>query len=225
MDISQLATLGVLALIDSTSIGTLVIPLLMILTVRAVRSRSIALYLLTVAAFYLLVGIAIMLGATALANRVAGAFDTRIAIWSQLAIGVILFAASWKMGGKNADPERVKRLIARGTQPGAIVSIALTATVLELATMVPYLAAIGTLTASDLNVPMRVGILALYCLVMIAPATLIVAVFRALGGRFRPQLARFADWIQRQVEETMAWLVGIAGFFIVANAIARLNLG
>ena len=106
-----------------------------------------------------------------------------------------------------------------------IISIALTATELDLATMLPYLAAIGTLTASDLNVPMRIGFLAIYCVVMIAPATLIVIAFRALGNRFRPQLARLADWIQRQVEEKMAWIVGIAGFIIAASAVSRLNLG
>ena len=59
-----LAGLAGLALVDSTSFGTLVLPLMMLLAPQ-VRTRNLVVYLATIAAFYFAVGVALLAGARA----------------------------------------------------------------------------------------------------------------------------------------------------------------
>lgn len=64
---SVIAVVG-LALLDSLSLGTLVIPLALIVHWRAVRVPALTTYLLTVAAVYFLLGLGILLGSPAWAQ-------------------------------------------------------------------------------------------------------------------------------------------------------------
>ena len=71
--------LVVLALIDSTSFGTLLIPVWLLLAPGRLRAGRVLVYLGTVAAFYLAVGIVVLLGAGAFLDRFGDALDTRAA--------------------------------------------------------------------------------------------------------------------------------------------------
>lgn len=66
MNTELIAVLVLLALIDSTSFGTLLIPLCLMLAPGLPRPGRILLFLGTVAGFYLLLGIALLLGASTL---------------------------------------------------------------------------------------------------------------------------------------------------------------
>jgi hypothetical protein len=90
--------------------------------------------------------------------------------------------------------------------------------------MVPYLGAIGLLSTSDLGWPARVATLAAYCLVMVLPALAIIGVVYLAGDRLWDRVERFAAWIARQTEETVAWIVGIVGLLLAADAVGRLQL-
>ena len=61
MTAAALAGLAGLALVDSTSFGTLVLPLMMLLAPQ-VRTRNLVVYLLTIAVFYFGVGVALLAG-------------------------------------------------------------------------------------------------------------------------------------------------------------------
>jgi hypothetical protein len=52
------AALAVLALIDSTSFGTLLIPICLMLSPERLRARRIVLYLTVIGAFYFVLGVA-----------------------------------------------------------------------------------------------------------------------------------------------------------------------
>src|SRR5918997_6469999 len=96
MTLGLVAALAGLALLDSTSIGTLFIPIWLMLTPGRLRLSRFAVYLGTITVFYFLVGILIVLGA----SRLIGHLDGQVALWLQLAIGVVLFAVSFRFDGK-----------------------------------------------------------------------------------------------------------------------------
>ncbi|MFE6968600.1 GAP family protein [Isoptericola sp. NPDC057653] len=109
--------LVVLALVDSTSFGTLLIPVWLLMSPGRPRPARLLAYLGTVAAFYLAVGIAVMLGAGAVLDRYGAALDSRPAMILQLLLGLGLFALSFRFDGKKAAA-RAER---EGAKPGRLV--------------------------------------------------------------------------------------------------------
>ncbi|CAA9402119.1 MAG: hypothetical protein AVDCRST_MAG35-968, partial [uncultured Quadrisphaera sp.] len=74
---------------------------------------------------------------------------------------------------------------------------------------------------SDLTLAQRTGVLAGYCLLMVAPALALLA-GRVLGSaRVEPALAWIAAQTERMGGETTAWLVGIVGFLVARDAVVR----
>ena len=64
--------------------------------------------------------------------------------------------------------------------------------------------------------------LAGYVLLMIAPALVLSAVRRAASSRMEPRLRRLEAWMNARSGGTTAWIVGILGFLLAANAVATL---
>lgn len=235
---TSLAGLAVLALVDSTSFGTLLIPIWFLLTPGRVRVARLLVFLGTVATFYLAVGLALTAGAGAVLERTAGALDGPAATTVQLVLGVGLLVASFAieppkaLGGARRAERRPGRLLrwrervmtAEGGAAtyGSVAVLALTATALELATMLPYLAATGLIASSDLAPAGRVGVLAAYCLVMVLPALVLLGLRLVARRLVEAPLARLAAWFERTGAETTAWVVGIAGFLVARDAAARL---
>ena len=260
MPTDLLLPLAGLALLDSTSFGTLLIPLWLMLAPGRLRMQRVLVFLATVAAYYLALGIALLAGATTLADLLAGFLASPAAAWVQLVLGVGLFAASFAIGRKDREPKattvpeaadavvvgggtspvtasprpeqpkpgRAGRWRARAMGEGrgvpALMGLALAAAVVETASMVPYLSAIGLLTAAD--VPMASGALVLagYSLLMIVPALVLLLVRVVAYPWVRGALQRLEAWLTRTAAETTAWIVGIVGFLLARDAIVRTGL-
>ncbi|PRY00991.1 GAP family protein [Allonocardiopsis opalescens] len=222
MTIGLVLTLGALALVDSTSFGTLGIPVyLMVATRRSVAARLLA-FLGTIAVFYFAVGVALMLGLSAVMENFGEALDSRPAYWAQLAIGVGLFVLSFRFDSKKRPGPDASRWEHRLSSPGAMVLLALTAALLEVATMVPYLAAVGMMTTSELPPAQWLPLLGGYVLVMILPALVLLGL-RAVAGRWlEPKLARLSAWIQRNAASAVGWALAIVGFLLARDAAAYL---
>nr|BFE73706.1 hypothetical protein GCM10020092_070070 [Actinoplanes digitatis] len=158
MDLALLGSLAALALIDSTSFGTLLIPIWLLLRPGPARAGRISIFLGTVAAFYFAVGLAVALGAGAFLPRIGGLLGTRPVAWAQLVLGVALFFVSFRLdrgrrkssGGGRLIRWRERALADRGGVAG-LAGLALAAAAAEVTTMLPYLAAIGLLTTSGLD--------------------------------------------------------------------------
>lgn len=234
MDILSLLGLVGLALIDSTSIGTLVLPIVLLL-LPGFRTRRFLLYLATIAGLYFGIGLALLLGATQLVRQFGGALDTPAAHWGQLIIGVALFALSWFIhpGRKNAEraqqglppePSRWEARLAGSTGVAAVMLVALLAGTAEVATMLPYLAAVGILTASNLPLAGTVPILAGYVVVMCLPALVLLGIRLGLGERASSRLQKVRDWVTRQAAASLPWVIGIVGFLLARDAAWRLGL-
>lgn len=234
-------TLVVLALIDSMSFGTLLIPVWLLTAPGKVRVGRMLVYLGTVALAYLALGAVLLVSARAFLDAHAEILHSPVFLIGQFLLGVALVAVSQFMDTRRARARAAERAAAgggrlvrwRGRIMGegdrrsastiALAALALTAVAIEAASMLPYLAAIGVITAQDLGGPAPIVLLAGYCLVMIAPAAcLTIARVIAHDALQRP-LTRLDQWLTRHATATTAWIVGIVGFLLAAHAIFDLG--
>jgi hypothetical protein len=95
---------------------------------------------------------------------------------------------------------------------------------IEVLSMVPYLAAIGLLTAADLGAPPRVALLTGYVVVMVLPALLLLGVRTALGRRIEKPLQLVSAWMSRHLDGALGWILAIVGVLLVRDAVLRLHL-
>lgn len=251
MTLALAGSLLALALLDSTSFGTLLIPIWFLLAPGRVPVARILVFLGTVVTFYLGLGIALLFGVDALISNTEEWLDSPAVIRGQLILGAGLFVLSFFIGrkkdrndnGAGAGSGRLSRLRSRALgldatdsagEPGSVkttggygglIALALGAVALEVATMLPYLGAIGLLSTSSLETPGRIGSLALYCVVMVLPALVLLALRVLARRKIEPMLQRIAAWMERSAGEMTAWIVGIVGFFLAGDAYQRLPDG
>lgn len=267
-----LLSLAALALVDSLSIGTLLIPVFLLLSPGKVRVGRVVLYLVTIAAFYLAVGLLFLWG---LVNVVDAAADfltspagsiIRLVIGAGLLIGSFFIPTSQKKDVKQpvstasasslegfagqdagahagtdagvdapaasapspAKPGRVMRwrdrLLAPETTRIALMSVAVAAGLVEVATMLPYIVAMTMLADVGIDTSVRIVSLVGYCLVMIAPALVLLLLRIVAAPLITRPLERLAAWMQRTGAENTAWIVGILGFLIARAAANDLGL-
>ena len=230
MSVGLVLSLAGLALLDSSSIGTLFIPIWFLLTPGRIRVGRIVLYLGTIAVFYFGVGLLISLGAGSAISAFGDALRTTAALWVQLAIGVGLFVLSFRF-----DPKRQKRkpgggaiqrwrdrTMSEDTSVRWLMGLAVLAGLTEVATMLPYLGAIGIMTTSGISTLTVVVLLAGYCVVMIVPAGVLLTLRLTAAKTVEPLLQRLNDWIMTKGASATGWIIGIAGFLIARDAAARL---
>jgi hypothetical protein len=237
------APLVVLALIDSTSFGTLVIPIWLMLAPGRLRTGRILLYLFTIAAFYLVLGVVLTAGATAFLEQLRDVLGRTPAQLLQLLVGIVLLVLGLtvepltkagkakraaKRDARRAErgPDRIQRWRAQATTGEAsvygLMMLAVTAAAIEAASMVPYLAAVGLITTSDLSVAQSVAVLAGYCLVMVAPAIVLLTTRIVLHEQISPALGRFERWLSRNSREAIAWVLFLLGLYLAAGAVQAL---
>lgn len=241
VDLVVLVGLAGLALVDSTSFGTLVIPLVLLVQPR-VQPGRIALYLATIGAFYLVLGLVLFGGATWARSALSGAGDALSSTTSttayiiQTVIGAGLFALSFRYDAKpvagrkaarQGRPTRLERwreaAMGERASVGAVITLALGAGVVEAASMLPYLAAIGILTTADVSLSTGAAVLTGYVLVMLAPALILLIARLAIGGRLESPLTRVRDWMVRHTAGALGWVIGIVGVLLVLDAVRVLG--
>ncbi|CAM4067130.1 hypothetical protein GCM10009799_46810 [Nocardiopsis rhodophaea] len=214
-----------LALLDTVSVSTLAIPIWFLLTPRSLRIGNVLAYLLLVGSAYLVLGILLM----GLLNRVRSPLEEALASPAgDTALAVagagFLLAGLWH-GVRPQESSRRGRLtewrnaaVGENATTRGLVTVALIAVLIEVATMFPYLAALDILTRSAAPWHTGIAVLALYCLVMIAPALLATLVLLVSRGLMRPVLARVDRWLRANARENTAWLLAIVGILLLSNS-------
>ncbi|WP_293696134.1 GAP family protein [uncultured Agrococcus sp.] len=226
-----------LALIDSTSVGTLFIPVWLLLASGRVRAGRFAVYLGTIVVFYFAVGIVIALGAdvafSQLAELLADDNDSPAIRITQIVIGVSLFAWGWWLGSKKRRERKREsgrlmqwreRAMTGAGSSAALMTLAILAAVIELASMLPYLAAIGLMTAADIGWIGTGLTLAAYCLLMVLPAVVLIVLRILAHDRVEPVLRRINDWIAKHSDTLLSSALCGIGIYLVLNALAVLFL-
>lgn len=215
-----------LALLDSLSIGTLVIPLGLILMWRSVRVPALAAYLLTVAAVYFALGVAMLLGFTGLSSYMERIADTPVFPWFTLVLGAILaiYGICAPNPVKPAAGELPKQLSKpiRTSLP-KMIALGLGASLTEAATMLPYIAAMGIISNWDTPMAGQVIAVAAYCGVMIAPTVILAAIALVAGQRFFPRLEKAVPRLQYEAKVTLLWIAAIVGIYMVVNSVGALR--
>ncbi|SDE16222.1 GAP family protein [Streptomyces prasinopilosus] len=229
MNTGLLLSLAGLALLDSASMGTLFIPIWLMLSPARVGMGRILVYLASIAVFYFGVGLLVVLGADAVFSAAGDALESRTALWIQLVIGVGLFLLSFRFapkkgeaGGRDASSRWRERSETRSASVLWIVGLALLAALVEVATMLPYLGAIGMLTTSGLDGAAVVALLAGYCVIMILPALVLLVARTMARDRMQPPLDRLNAWFSKRADGALGWVLAIVGFLVARDAVARL---
>lgn len=239
--ITFFSSLMILALIDSTSFGTLLIPVWLLMTSNRVRVDRFFIYLFTVAGLYFLFGLVIMFGADILLNRYGTLLESKQLLVGKLILGVILLIISQLMDSKKARLRASERAAKGGGRilnwrkrvmgdnnssknaQMTLIGLALTAVILEIATMLPYLAAIGLITVESSTWSTSVLLLLGYCIVMILPALLLLIGRLVAQKTLSAILVRLDNWLTKHAQSTTAWIIGIVGFLLATNAIFDLK--
>lgn len=231
-------TLLVLALVDGLSIGTLLIPVFLLLAPGRLRAGRILLYLATIAVFYLAVGVLLMLGMVNLIEVAAAVIASTPGQIVLFLLGAGLLAAGIVMGTRASmakkdaaqprAPGRLLRWRARvldeSASPVAVMGVAVAAGIVEVASMLPYLVAMTMIASEPIALPAQFGLLAAYCAVMVLPAIVLLVARLVAAGAVAGPLQRFSDWMQRTGTENTAWLLGIAGFFLARSGATEIGL-
>ncbi len=236
MNGSLLGGLVVLALIDSTSFGTLRIPVWMLVQQR-IRVAAVLTYLVTISAFYWALGILLLTGAGFLRDILADLGRNTLLTWVQLVVGAVLFGVSFLFGRKQAErraqrrggrPSRSDRWRHRVTgdqaRLGTVATVAVLAGLVEAASMLPYLGAIGLLTTSGMGAGPQALTLTGYVLLMAVPALVLLATRVMAHRRIEPFLMRLDAWMQRNSQEVIGWILAIVGFMLYADAAQILRI-
>lgn len=235
MDLPLLGALAGLALVDSTSIGTLVLPLVLLLAPRVHVGRY-ALYLATVAGFYFVVGLVLVFSAGALAEAAGGLMEVKAVRQAQLILGIGLLAygvvgdkllAWWhRRSGTPEGPGRAARwrdrLVGPDADPRVVVATGLAAGTLELAGMLPFLAGVGLITRADLSPVLTTGVVVGYVLVMVLPAVVLLGVRLALAAKVERLLGRLSAWLEKQASSATYWVAAVVGLLLIGDATSAL---
>lgn len=233
MEPGMVVALAGLALIDSTSLGTLLLPIWMMLSPRLRMSRFLT-YLGTVTGFYFALGVVLVVGAGALQQMLVGLDGSATAATLQLVAGAALFALSFRYDTKRPAARQARRggadraqrlqakLVGEEASTAAMIALGLAAAGVEAVSMVPYLAAVGMMTAADLGVGQWLPLLLGYVAVMVLPALVLAAARSIARRRVEPALHRLSAWMSRHSADALGWTLGVVGFLLAADAASRL---
>lgn len=207
-----------LALLDSLSFASIVVTIFLLLS-TAYRPDRIMAYLMTVAGFYILLGIALM-------NRAGAIFEFWLSGWKehavisyiQLLLGIILVLIGvWldkKPKGRSYKLERIKP---QDTYP-SMMKLGITVSMIEAATMFPFLSAIGLMTSRRLEVYEWMPMLAAYGAVMIAPPCMLLLLRYLMGDKANGFLLKINRKIEPYTQGALAVIAIIAGIYLISDA-------
>ncbi|WP_293878289.1 GAP family protein [uncultured Brevibacterium sp.] len=229
---SDFLPLAGLALVDSLSAGTLVIPIALIFMWRRVRVGLLGTYLATIATAYFGLGVALLLGFDAAVTRLSGVSETDWFRWVTLVLGAGLFVfgvfspnpkkhTATQSAGAEVPEGRASRLSLSVT---GMAGLALGAAVVEAATMLPYLGAMGIIQSMSFGFSGKVALIAGYCLIMILPAILVAVIAGAAGPAIFPRLERAMRRLEYEAKVTLLWIAAIVGGYMAMSSALRLGL-
>lgn len=245
-------SLVILALIDSTSIGTLVIPLWLLLRGRREAIGKVLAYLMVIAGFYWVIGVLLRSGLLLIDPSI---FEHRFFRLAGMAVGalMIVWALAYRTDAQKAASARKKAAAHSGggsathaaeateatdqvprrlrgrlgtaldTRTGLVV-LALFAGLLELPTMLPYLAAVGVMQGAGWGTSVQLLALIGYCLVMIVPALALVGARALAGPRIEAWMQKMGSKAAVYAQETLGWVVGIAGYLLIRASLSGQDL-
>lgn len=213
MNIEILLVIGALALLDMFSPSIIGVSVYVLLVAKKQQIRLLLTYLMTVALFYFSTGIFLMLGLGVIFNPISNLLDSYSARLIMTIVGAALFIGSWLVPKRktNGAPKP------KSLHVSSMVALGFTTSILEVATALPYFAAIGILTSNQIEFYEWLPILAGYNLIMIAPGIFLLC-FHLLFRRFMNKpLRKIQTLFDQRTSSTLSWVMFFVGLILLIN--------
>lgn len=206
-----------LALVDSINPSALAVTLLLITTTSHYVPKVLA-YVATIFCVYFTFGVLIMLGLDSALDALGDTLYSSPVYAIQGIIGAAMLAYAI-FAPDRKDEESGPRLPERAGLVG-IILLGITVTAVEFGTALPYFAAIGILTREDLSAAEWLPVLFVYNIIFVTPPLLLLGTYQVFGTRFEARFQRLIGWFRRESRTTLLWIVGIIGFFLLADSLS-----
>jgi cytochrome c biogenesis protein CcdA len=212
-----------LAVVDSINPSALLATIVLLLRGRRARPL-VAVYLVAVLATYLAFGMVLTLGLGLTPQAVIHS-DATYLVQGVLGAAMLAYAVLAPSRRRQHDPvEHPNPRLPTAMRPAAVFALGMAVTLLELPTALPYLGAVGALTRADLAPADWLPLLVLYNVIFVLPPLLLLAGHVVLGKRAEAVLGRLRDRLGRAAREGFLWLLGLVGFFLLADALGHLGI-
>jgi cytochrome c biogenesis protein CcdA len=169
-------------------------------------ARPLAVYLLTITGFYFAFGCSLILGLRKLVDHLVELSHSPVPAWGALVVGVALSALGLVIHSKPGRRLRPPALKAR-----SMVGLGRATAVVGAGTALPYLGAIGVMTAAGLPAVQWIPALAVYNIVMVSPSILLYLGHRTLGTGFRDRLGRWRERLESGSRKMTGWMLTVSG--------------
>jgi len=225
---ASLLALPLLALADSTSIGTLVIPVLLLLAPGRPSFGRMLAYLAVVAGLYFAIGLALLgvVDAAAAALQSPQAYTAGVILEALVGVLLIAFALWRSRRPKQPTSDKMRSWRERALEPNAplrpLFTLAVSAVAIEAASMLPYIGAIALISRAGLPIGESTLLVAGYCILMVLPALVLTVLRRAGSARLDPVLERISRWSTKSASSpAILWAAGLVGVALIIDAAAR----
>ncbi|MDC2867856.1 GAP family protein [Bacillus sp. BP-3] len=209
--------LGGLALLDTLSPTIIGVTLYLILTDNENLITRLSSYLITVMILYFSLGIIMILGLDYITDVFSNAFQNRRVLFI---IGAILFVGSYFI------PINKKNNIPKPKTQGifSIIIIGIVTFLIEAGIALPYLAAIGMLSTTNIPFYNKLSIIAAYNFIMILPALFILLGYKLYGSRINSKLVNLRKKISANTNKALSWIICIVGVILMLYSIDGLTI-
>lgn len=214
MSIETLSVIGVLAILDTLSPAIIGVTVYVLLVAKKQPSRLLLTYLTTVVLFYFSTGIFLMLGLDVIFDPIANALNNHSARLVMIIVGAILFVGSWLVPKKKTSGSPKPKSFSIG----AMIALGFTTSLLEVATALPYFAAIGILTSNHLAFYEWLPIIAGYNLIMITPAILLLCLHILFKRFMNKPLRKIQALFDKSTSSALSWAMFFVGLILLMNA-------
>lgn len=214
MSIETLSVIGVLAILDTLSPAIIGVTVYVLLVAKKQQSRLLLTYLTTVVLFYFSTGIFLMLGLDVIFDPIANALNNHSARLVMIIVGAILFVGSWLVPKKKTSGSPKPKSFSIG----AMIALGFTTSLLEVATALPYFAAIGILTSNHLAFYEWLPIIAGYNLIMITPAILLLCLHILFKRFMNKPLRKIQALFDKSTSSALSWAMFFVGLILLMNA-------
>ncbi|SFK12384.1 MULTISPECIES: GAP family protein [unclassified Bacillus (in: firmicutes)] len=209
--------LGGLALLDTLSPTIIGVTLYLILTDNENLITRLSSYLITVMILYFSLGIIMILGLDYITDAFSNVFQNRRVLFI---IGAILFVGSYFI------PINKKNNIPKPKTQGifSIIIIGIVTFFIEAGIALPYLAAIGMLSTTNIPFYNKLSIIAAYNFIMILPALFILLGYKLCGIRINSRLVNLRNKISANTNTALSWIICIVGVILMLYSIDGLTI-
>lgn len=208
-----LVYIGVLAILDMFSPAIIGVTVYVLLVGKKKQTQLIITYITTVIVFYFCTGVFLMLGLDIIFNPIADVLSSNTAKILMTIIGAILFIGSWFVPKKKiAESPKPKQF-----NVNAMIVLGITTSLLEVATAIPYFAAIGLMISNEFTIYEWLPVLAGYNVMMVVPALVLLLLHLFFRRFMQRPLRNLQALFQKNTSSALSWVMFFVGLILLAN--------